>query len=264
MVRLLRFPGSRNFNGDQLRVTRMDPHVGPDCNVEATCAALVRYERPAPPPRLAGSFGTDASFDEVVEVVDYLTGSGRFDRPHYANMRDLIFALSCIVLERPDLHDAALDLMQRVVDATGRDRAFNESLFSEALSRTPDWIAAGGRAVTSASLFKAAYAAGWLPPHPEDDLSDEQRIMLDRARRRLWSIFGDDYDDSGFVMEKALRMAARLPDEAVRRVLTPSLALHLAREGLGEIALLKVIEFCKGVRDVKLARWALLKGQAHD
>jgi hypothetical protein len=185
MVRVLRYPGSRNFNGPHQRVSRLAPHVGPDCNVDATRVLLARYERPAPPPRPAGSFVTDASFDELAEVVDYLTSAGRFDRPRYANMRDRIFALSCIVLERPDLHGAALDLIQRVAGATGRDCAFNESLFSEALSRTPDWTAAGGRAVTAASLFKAAYAAGWSPPHPEDNLDDEQRAMLERAKRRL-------------------------------------------------------------------------------
>jgi hypothetical protein len=117
--------------------------------------------------------------------------------------------------------------------------------------------------VTPASLFKAAYASGWAPPRPEDKLDDEQLAMLWRVKDRLTRIFDAENDDADLVMEQAIRMAVRLTDDDVRRALTPSLALQLAREGLGEVALLTVIELCKGDRDVKLARWALRKGQAH-
>ena len=262
MVRLLRFPGSRNFNGDQLRLSRLEPHVGPDCNVDATRSLLAPYARPAPPPRPPGSFISDASFDEVVEVVGYLTKVGRFDRSRYANMRDMVFALSCIVIERPELHDAAIDLIRQVVDATGRDYTFNESLFSEASSRTPDWTAAGGRAVTAASLFKAARDAGWLPSHPEDDLTDEQRVTLGRAKRKLWDIFRDGHHREA-AADDAARLAGRINDEHVLTALAPSLAVHLARDGWGEPTILDAIELFKGHRDAALARWAKKKEQPH-
>jgi hypothetical protein len=100
-------------------------------------------------------------------------------------------------------------------------------------------------------------------PRPEDDLDDDQRAALDRAKRRLWDIFDVEHDDRDFGVEQAVRMASRVKDEQVRAALAPSVAYWLALDGVGEAALLAVIELLSGRRDVGLARWALNKRRAH-
>jgi hypothetical protein len=102
-----------------------------------------------------------------------------------------------------------------------------------------------------------------LPARPEDDLDDDQRAALDRAKHRLWDIFDDERDDRDSVVEQAIRMASRVKDDQVRAALAPSVAYWLALDGLGEAALLAVIELLSGRRDAGLARWALSKRRAH-
>ena len=72
---------------------------------------------------------------------------------------------------------------------------------------------------------------------PEDDLDDDQRAALDRARYRLRDIFDVEHDDRDFAAEQAIRMASRVRDEQVRAALAPSVAYRLALDGKGEAAL---------------------------
>jgi Bifunctional DNA primase/polymerase, N-terminal len=102
-----------------------------------------------------------------------------------------------------------------------------------------------------------------LPARSEADLDDDQCAALDRAKRRLWDILDDEHDDRDSVVEQSIRMASHVKDEQVRAALAPSVAYWLALDGLGEAALLAVIELLSGRRDVGLARWALSKRRAH-
>ena len=87
--------------------------------------------------------------------------------------------------------------------------------------------------MTPKSIFKGALDGGWLPSHPEDDLSDEQRVMLGRAERKLWSLFrgGHHREDAA---HDAARLAGRIKDPLVMAALAPPLALHLSRVTVGE------------------------------
>ena len=251
---ILRPLGSFNRKYDPPRIARL-AFEGPDCAVEIFRSALAHVRPPTEPHERNSS----ADLDEVTEVVEHLAARGYFDRGRYSEMLALHFALAHLVSAKPELRDEAWDLIRRVVEGTGRDLPINESRFEDALTRTADRLTSDGDLVTAASLFRAAYASGWLPPHPEDGLDDDQLAVLDRAKYRLRGIFDAEDDDRDSVAEQIIRTASRVRDERVRAALAPSAAYWLALDGKGEAALLAVIELLSGRRDVRLARWALSK-----
>ena len=116
--------------------------------------------------------------------------------------------------------------------------------------------------MTTASLFRAAYASGWLPPHPEDGLIDEQRALLGRAKRKLMSIFRVGHHRE-LAVDDAARLAGRIKDRGVLAALASSVALYLARDGWDEPTILDAIELFKGRRDASLAQWARKKGRVN-
>ena len=251
---LLRLPGSRNFKHAPPRASRLHPSIGPDYDPDDQRRILAPFEPRHEPMRDPDQATVDADFDELFDAVRFLTQRGHFGPGCYGSMLGLIFALSVLIGDRPELHDAAVDLLHRVVRATGRDLAINESRFADAMTRSADRRAVGDPLTTPASIFRDALNAGWSPPRPEDNFDQDQLTALDRARRRLRDIF-DDQDDC--VAEQLVRSASRVRDPEVRAALAPSVAYWLALGGSGESALLSVIELLKGYRDAGLARWAL-------
>ena len=136
---------------------------------------------------------SDADFDEVLDAAEYLATCGHFDRGRYKQTLVLHFALAHLVTAKPELRDDAWGLIRCVVAGTGRDLAINEQRFDDALTRTADRLASDDALTTPASLFKAAYAAGWSSH--ELTLDPEQDDAPSRARRRAASDFrSDDYD----------------------------------------------------------------------
>jgi hypothetical protein len=248
---VLRPLGSVNRKYDPPRVARL-AFSGPDCDLDAIRAGLA-HAQPEAGREYSRDRGSDADFDEIVDVVEHLATRGHFDRGRYEQMLGLHFALAHLVTARPELRDDAWSLIRCVVAATGRDLAVNEARFEDALTRTADRLASDGDLVTPASLFRAAYAAGWSRA---DSLDPDQDDALYRARRRLHQIFDDDDCDRDDAVRKAGRLAARIRDPSVRAALAPTMALVLARDGWGEPVVLNAIEFLTGQRNVGLARWA--------
>jgi hypothetical protein len=248
---ILRPLGSVNRKYDPPRVARL-AFSSPDCSLD-TIRAAVAHVRPEAEREYARDRASDADFKEIVDVVEYLATRGHFDRGRYEQMLALHFALAHLVTARPELRDDAWGLIRCVVAGTGRDLAVNEARFDEALTRTADRLASDSDLVTPASLFRAAYAAGWSRASPLDPDQDD---ALYRARRRLHRIFDDDDCDRDDAARKAERLAARIRDPSVRAALAPTMALLLARDGWGEPVVLNAIECLAGRRDVGLARWA--------
>ena len=251
---ILRPLGSLNRKYDPPRVARL-AFSGPDCDLDAIRAALAHVQ-PEVEREHSRERGNDADFGEIVDAVEHLATHGHFDRGRYEQMLALHFALAHLVNARPELRDDAWDLIRCVVAGTGRDLAINEARFDDALTRTADRLASDADLVTPASLFRAAYAAGWRPPRIEDSFDPDQDDALYRARRRLHQIFDNDDYERDDAAQKAERLAARIRDPGVRAALAPTMAILLARDGWGEAVILNAIEFLAGQRNVGLARWA--------
>jgi hypothetical protein len=254
---------NRKPHYDPPRVSRLAHwDDGPDYDVELFQAPLASYKSAVDP--RAHDPGREYSSDltELADAIEYRSARGDYVRGNYFAMLELHFGLAHHVSARPELLDDARAIIQRITLANGRDIDINESRFEEALTRTADRRVSDDALTTPRSIFKGAYAAGWLPPHPEDDLSDEQRITLGRAKRKLWDIFreGHHREDAA---EDAARLTGRVKDEQVLAALAPSLALHLARDDWAEPTILDAIELFKGHRDAGLVRWAQKKGRPH-
>jgi hypothetical protein len=248
---VLRPLGSVNRKYDPPRVARL-AFSGPDCDLDAIRARLA-HAQPEAEREYSVDCNSDTDFNEIVDVVEHLAARGHFDRGRYEQMLGLHFALAHLVTARPELRDDAWSLIRCVVAGTGRDLAVNEARFDDALTRTADRRASDSDLVTPASLFRAAYAAGWSRA---SSLDPDQDDGLCRARRRLHQIFDDDECDRDDAVRKAERLAVRIRDPSVRAALAPTMALVLARDGWDEPAVLNAIEFLTGQRNVGLARWA--------
>jgi hypothetical protein len=248
---ILRPLGSVNRKYDPPRVARL-AFSAPDCDFDAIRVALAHVQ-PEAEREYSHDRNSDADFDEIVDAVEHLATRGHFDRGRYDQMLALHFALAHLVTARPELRDDAWELIRRVVARTGRDLVVNEARFDDALTRTADRLASDADLVTPASLFRAAYAAGWSR---ERSLDPDQDDALYRARRRLYRIFDDEDCDRDEAARKAERLAARIRDPSVRAALAPTMALLLARDGWDEPVVLNAIECLAGRRDVGLARWA--------
>jgi hypothetical protein len=249
---ILRPLGSLNRKYDPPRIARL-AFSGPDCDLDAIRAALVDV-RPEMEPHERNS-GADADFNEVADAVEHLATHGHFDRGHYDQMLGLHFALAHMVTARPELRDDAWDLIRCVVSGTGRDPAINETRFDDALTRTADRLASDGDLVTPASLFHAAYAAGWRAPRIKDSLQPEQHLKLHGFRVRLAEMFFDGHDRIQ-AAKQAARMVSRIADDRVLAALAPSLARRLAFDDWDEATILDAIECATGRRDTGLANWA--------
>jgi hypothetical protein len=247
---ILRPLGSVNRKYDPPRVARL-AFSGPDCDLDATRAALAHVQ-PETEREYSRGRNSDADFDEIVDVVEHLAIHGHFDRGRYEQMLALHFALAHLVTARPELRDDAWQLIRCVVAGTGRDVTVNEARFEDALTRTPDRLATDGDLVTPASLFRAAYAAGW---RRTDGLGPDQHSALAHARRRLRLIFDGDHDRVACA-KRAQRLIERVVDSGVRAALAPSFAHRLARDGWSEATILDALECLTGRRDAGLARWA--------
>ena len=148
---------------------------------------------------------------ELIDAVEYRSARGDYARGNYH--RDARAAFRA----RASCHRQAGIARRRVGYHPARCRRerprsrINESRFEEALTRTADRRHLTMPLTTPRSIFRGALAAGWLPPHPEDDLSDEQRILLGRAKRKLWDIFRDGHH-RGDAADDAARLAGRIKD----------------------------------------------------
>ena len=248
---ILRPLGSLNRKYDPPRIARL-AFSGPDCDLDAVRAALADV-RPEAEQEHSRVHGGDADFAEVVDVVEFLTGRGYFDRFRYAEIMALHFAAAHLIIAKPELRDDGWDLIRCVVAATGRDLAINEFRFNDALTRTTDRLASDDALTTPASLFRAAYDAGWQRTAV---LGPDQRIALAHARRRLRLIFGEGHDRAA-AAEQTARLVERIRDPRVGSALAPSMARRLARDGWSESEILSVIEGLSGRPDVGLVRWAM-------
>jgi hypothetical protein len=250
----LRPLGSVNRKYDPPRIARL-AFSGSDCDLDAIRAALAHVQ-PEAEREYSRDHNSDADFDEIVDVVEHLATYGWFDRGRYEQTLTLHFALAHLVTARPELRDDAWNLIRCVVTRTGRDLAVNEARFEDALTRTADRLASDGDLVTPASLFRAAYAAGWRPPRIEDRLEPEQHLRLYDFRRRLAEMFADGHDQIR-AAKRAARMVSRIGDERVLAALAPSLARRLAFDDWDESTIVDAIECATGRRDAGLAKWAL-------
>jgi hypothetical protein len=220
---VLRPLGSVNRKYDPPRVARL-AFAGPDCDLDAIRAALAHVQ-PEAEREYSRDRNSDADFDEIVDIVEHLATRGCFDRGHYEH---------------------------------GRDLTVNEARFEDALTRTADRLASDHDLVTPASLFRAAYAAGW---RRADALRSDQRSVLARARRRLRLIFAEGHDRVASA-KRANRLIDRIVDPSVRAALAPSFAHRLARDGWDEATVLDALECLTGRRDVGLARWARRRAES--
>ena len=262
-VRLIRPVGSLNRKLPEARIARLDPETrdGPDYDPD-WLLPLLEQAGPSgqghnnPPP------DCDAHIDlaEVASAADYLFEHGHYGPGLYFHLRDLFFGLAQLGYERPDLHDGARLLFERITVATGRDHAKAMTWFDGACDRAPAY--AGQARRTLASTFHYALQMGWRPPRIEDSLDPDQSDALCRARHRLHQIFDSDDYERDDAAKKAERLAARVRDPSVRAALAPTMALLLAREGWGEAVILNAIEFLAGQRNAGLARWAQRRAAA--
>ena len=260
---ILRPLGSLNKKYDPFCVARIAFWgSGPDYDPDEFSRPLASYRVTAQSLAHDPDRGVAPDLSELADAVEHRNACGHYALGNYFAMLELHFGLAHHVSARPELLDDAREMIRRVTLANGRDIDINEGRFDEALTRTADRRASDDALTTPRSIFKGALAAGWLPPHPEDDLSDEQRIALGRAKRKLWDIFRDGHH-RGDAAEDAARLAGRIRDPLVLAALAPPLALRLARDGWDEPTILNAIELFKGHRDVGLARWAKKKGRAH-
>jgi hypothetical protein len=261
-VAILRPPGSINRKYIPPGVARADPHIGSPCNVDALWASLAPYRSNSEPRAYDPDHEVAADLADLADAIEYRNARGDYVRGNYDQVLELHFGLADLVAAKPELRGDAWSIIASVVVANGRDVSVNEDRFECALQRSADRRGSHEPLVTARSIFKGALAAGWLPPHPEDDLSDEQRILLGRAKRKLWDIFRDGHH-RGDAAADAARLAGRVRDSSVLVALAPSLAVHLARDGWDEPTILDAIELFKGHRDVGLARWAKGKVKFH-
>ena len=125
-VRLVRPVGSLNRKLPEARIARLDQESidGPDYDPDWLLPLLEQAGPPGqghnnPPP------DHDAHVDlaEVASAADYLLDHGHYGPGQYFNLRDLFFGLAQLGYERPDLHDGARQLFERIAVATGRDHA---------------------------------------------------------------------------------------------------------------------------------------------
>ena len=260
---ILRPLGSLNKKYDPFRVARVAFWgTGPDYDPDEFSRPLASFMSSTR--LLAHDSDQELAPDlaELIDAVEYRSARGDYARGNYHAMLELHFGLAHHVTARPELLEDARAIIQRVTLANGRDLDINESRFEEALTRTADRRTSDDALTTPRSIFSGALKAGWLPPHPEDDLSDAQRATLGRAKRRLWDIFRDGHRRVD-AAEDAARLAGRIKDEQVLAALAAPVALHLARDDWAEPTILDAIELFKGHRDAGLLRWAQKKGRAH-
>jgi hypothetical protein len=250
---ILRPLGSLNLKYDPPRLAHL-AFSGPDCSLDAIRAALVHVE-PEAEREHSRDRNSDADFGEIADAVACLATRGHFDRGRYEQTLALHFALAHLVTAKPELRDEAWSLIRHVVTATGRDLAINESRFEDALTRTADRLASDDALTTPASLFRAAYHAGWRPSRIEDRLEPEQHLKLSGFRRRLAEIFADGHDRIE-AAKQAARLVNRITDERVLAALAPALARRLAFDDWDEAIILDAIECATGRRDADLAKWA--------
>ena len=255
-VRVLRSVGSLNRKTDEVRIARLDLESidGPDYDPDELKAILARARPPGRAHNGPPSDHAHVDLEEVASAAHYLLEHGHYGPGLYFHLRDLFFGLAQLGYERPDLHDGARQLFERIAVATGRDHARAMTWFDGACDRAPAYADQTSR--TLASTFHYALQMGWRPPRIEDSFEPDQEDALYRARRRLHQIFDDDDYERDDAVQKAERLAARIRDPGVRAALAPTMAILLAREGWGEAVILNAIEFLAGQRNVGLARWA--------
>ncbi len=255
-VRLVRPVGSLNRKLPEARSARLDLETieGPDYDPDWLLSVVAAAAPPgqghnSPPP------DHDAHVDltEVASAADYLLEHGHYGPGLYFHLRDLFFGLAQLGYERPDLHEGARSLFERVAVATGRDHARAMTWFDGACDRASTY--AGQARRTLASTFHYALQMGWRPPRIEDHFEPEQHLKLHGLRCRLAAIFADGHDRLE-AAKKAARMVTRIADERVLAALAPSLAMHLVRDKWDEETILDAIESTTGRRNAGLARWA--------
>jgi hypothetical protein len=252
-VRILRPCGSLNRKLDEVRIARLDLETvgGPDYDPDELRAILARARPPGREHNNPPSDHAHVDLAEVASAADYLLDHGHYGPGLYFHLRDLFFGLAQFAHERPELHDEARLLFERIVGATGRDLARGLTWFDGAVARAPTY--ADQDRVSLASTFHYALQMGWSPMC---DLDPDQDDALYRARRRLHQIFDSDDYDRDDAARKAERLAARIRDPGVRAALASTMALLLARDGWDEPVVLNAIEYLAGHRNVGLARWA--------
>jgi hypothetical protein len=253
-VRILRPCGSLNRKIDEVRIARLDLESihGPDYDLDELKAILARARPPGrdntnPPP----DYSAHVDLAAVASAADYLLDHGHYGPGCYFRLRDLFFGLAQLAHERPELHDGARSLFERIAVSTGRDHAKAMSWFDGAVARAPSYV--GQKRTTIASTFYHALHAGWSHASLLDPDQDD---ALTRAQRRLHHIFDDDDYERSDAARKAERLGACIRDPSVRAALAPTMALLLARDGWDEPVVLNAIEFLAGRRDVGLARGA--------
>jgi hypothetical protein len=252
-VRVLRPVGSLNRKTGEVRIARLELESidGPDYDPDELKAILARARPPGRDHNNPPSDHAHVDLAEVASAADYLLDHGHYGPGLYLHLRDLFFGLAQFAHERPELHDEARLLFERIVGATGRDLAHGLTWFDGAVARAAGYADQDG--ITLASTFHYALQKGWSLVC---DLDPDQDDALYRARRRLHQIFDEDDYDRDDAARKAERLAARIRDPGVRAALAPSMALLLARDGWDEPVIRNAIEYLAGHRNVGLARWA--------
>jgi hypothetical protein len=210
-----------------------------DLNVPSNVAGILRplgsVNRKYDPPRVArlGFSGPDCDLDAIRAVLAQVQPEAERE---YSRDRN---------------SDADFDEIVDVVEHLTTHGCFDRGRYEQMLA-LHFALAADGDLLTPASLFRAAYAAGW---RRTDALSSDQRDALVRARRRLRQIFGDSRDRA-VSAKQARRLIERIAEPGVRAALAPSFAHRLARDGWDEAMILDALECLTARRDVNLARWA--------
>jgi hypothetical protein len=244
-----RAPGSVNRKQPEPRVARLGPGTGETHNVEKIRSILGA----AQPPQRERSH--DQGFDpsaptglaEIANAVEFLIPHGHFGKGQYVNVRNLYFALALVVIAHPELYDAALAIMHRVVVTNGRDPNKNAAWFQQAIERAPGWI--GQDAVTLRTTFAAALRLGWRLV-----LTPEQQSACERGKQQLRATFRSTLPRSR-LLERAARIIDGALDPVVRHRLGAVCAAYLARSGVPDNIVCEALSLAARAQITNLPAW---------
>jgi hypothetical protein len=244
-----RAPGSINRKQSEPRVARLGPGTGETHDVEKIRAVL----EAAQPPQRERSHDPEldpsavSSLAEITDAVEFLIPRGHYGAGQYVNVRDLYFAVALVVVANPELYDAALAIMHRVVAANGRDPDKNAAWFQQAIERAPSWI--GQQVVTLATTFAAARKLGWRPP-----ITAAQRLAIDQGRGIVRGIFNSNLPRDEMATRAAI-FIDRASDPVVRRKYGDFVCAQLVRRGWPDSVIINALRLAQRAEIDRVPDW---------
>jgi hypothetical protein len=251
-VRFLRFPGSLNRKTDDVRVARYDMGSldGPSYD---PAELRVILERHAPPSRghnnpPSDDRGSAPDLAEIESAALFLLERGEYGPSKYFSLRPVFFGLALAAYERPEIHDQARDLFDRVATATGRDRAHALHWFDDSVRRAAVGLT---ERQTLRTTFWRAYQLGWRPA-----VTEEQELAIAVGKSTLSSIF-DLSRSRSEAIERAARLINGTVDRLVRRRLGYSCAQSMLIRSYPTDIVLSALSAATGMRVTRVPDFLL-------